>query len=263
MKTLGTVRNLLLRYTNENYQKDTNYDIAIAIINVYDRIPSISINELAELCFVSPATITRFIKHLGFSTFGEFKDLCKNDISIDVDYSNLTSKGEKTYIESYKESVISNIEDMWVNISEDKLKEISKNIHKCETLVFFGLEFSTILGQHFQSRMILMNKFVKIGLSLQEQVKIAESLNENSFVIIASVDGGYLYRNMKVYDILKEKNVKILLLTKDSNNKLNSIANETIVCGIKNENTEGRISLLYAIELIIMSYYNLYGNKIN
>ena len=50
-----SVLSTLLRYVNGQYKKDTNYDIALALLTHYSVIPEKTINELSELCFVSPA----------------------------------------------------------------------------------------------------------------------------------------------------------------------------------------------------------------
>ena len=43
----------------------------------YDKLPSMTLDQMAALCFVSQASISRFCKMLGFSTFAEFKEaLC-------------------------------------------------------------------------------------------------------------------------------------------------------------------------------------------
>lgn len=57
-----SVLSTLLRYVNGQYKKDTNYDIALALLTHYSVIPEKTINELSELCFVSPASISRFVK---------------------------------------------------------------------------------------------------------------------------------------------------------------------------------------------------------
>ena len=42
-------------------------------LNNIEKIPNISINELADLCYTSPATISRFCKALKCDNFAEFK----------------------------------------------------------------------------------------------------------------------------------------------------------------------------------------------
>ena len=47
--------------------RDRYYTICYQVLNNIEKIPNISINELADLCYTSPATISRFCKALKLS----------------------------------------------------------------------------------------------------------------------------------------------------------------------------------------------------
>ena len=51
----NSVLSILLRYVNGQYKKDTNYDIALALLTHYSEIPKKTINEISDLCYVAPA----------------------------------------------------------------------------------------------------------------------------------------------------------------------------------------------------------------
>ncbi|MDK2964657.1 winged helix-turn-helix transcriptional regulator [Lacrimispora sp.] len=56
---------------------ETNSTIARAILENMDKdMDNISITELAEMCFTSISTISRFVKKLGYTSFNEFKLKC-------------------------------------------------------------------------------------------------------------------------------------------------------------------------------------------
>lgn len=63
----------LLTYINASYSQDMYYTICYQVLNNIEKIPDISINELADLCYTSPATISRFCKALKCDNFAEFK----------------------------------------------------------------------------------------------------------------------------------------------------------------------------------------------
>lgn len=122
-------------------------------------------------------------------------------------------------------------------------------------MAFFGLEFATLLGQHFQVKMASMNKLVRLGLTYEEQKVIAANLHEGALVFVASLEGGYFYRNDEVMEILKEKHVTIVAMTMNENTKLMKDVDEILICNKENSNTEGRITLLYMIEILLMYYF--------
>lgn len=61
------VLNQLLHITNDNYQKDANYAIAKTMLDHFYELPHMTIQEAADLCFVSTASISRFVRYLGYS----------------------------------------------------------------------------------------------------------------------------------------------------------------------------------------------------
>ena len=157
-----SVLSTLLRYVNGQYKKDTNYDIALALLTHYSVIPEKTINELSELCFVSPASISRFVKLIGFRSFQEFKNACLNTLDISkTDYSPQIIKADKKDVkeifQNYTKHVIDNIQFTYDHLDFEQLDHVCKYIHDSLEVLVLGLEFSTLLAQHIQNRFALMN----------------------------------------------------------------------------------------------------------
>lgn len=260
----NSVLSILLRYVNGQYKKDTNYDIALALLTHYSEIPKKTINEISDLCYVSPASISRFVKLIGFHSFQEFKNACLNTLDISkTDYSPKVIKANKNdvkeILQHYTNRVISNIQFSYDQLDFEQLDRICSYIHDSDDVLILGLEFSTLLAQHVQNRFALMNKYISVAISNEEQLESAHALKEGSTVIILSVEGGYFYRHNEVIQILLEKKVKLVVLTMNEHQKMINefIDREVILCSQDNTNTESRISLLYTLEIIIM-YYCIY-----
>ena len=207
-----SVLSTLLRYVNGQYKKDTNYDIALALLTHYSVIPEKTINELSELCFVSPASISRFVKLIGFHSFQEFKNACLNTLDISkTDYSPQIIKADKKDVkeifQNYTKHVIDNIQFTYDHLDFEQLDHVCKYIHDSLEVLVLGLEFSTLLAQHIQNRFALMNKYITVAISNDEQLEAAHNLKENSVVIILSVEGGYFYRHSEVHSSTLYSNI--------------------------------------------------------
>ena len=253
------VLSMLLHYINGVYKKDTNYDIALKLLAEYEQIPNMTINQMAEVCYVSTASISRFIRLLGYETCTDFKEACRKTLNIkSTDYSVIVSNAKKKDMErilqGYTNNVIDNIKFTFDNIEYRQMDRICQMLFDAKNIALFGLEFSSLLGSHFQNRMALMNKYVNIGFSSEKQLEIAQSLGSDAVVIIASIEGGYFYRNDEIISILKEKKCKMIALTMNSQSKLMREVNEILLCSKHNNDTEGRVSLLYMLEIILMYY---------
>ena len=73
----------LMSYVNVSSGQDMYYTIAHTILTHLEKIPDISINDLADLCYTSPATISRFCKDLNCKNFANFK----NEVAIALEIS--------------------------------------------------------------------------------------------------------------------------------------------------------------------------------
>ena len=64
---------ILMTYVNISTNQDMYYTIAHTVLTNLNKIPTIGINELADLCYTSPATISRFCKDINCKNFAAFK----------------------------------------------------------------------------------------------------------------------------------------------------------------------------------------------
>lgn len=259
MPMVTPVLSILLRQINGSIKKGNAYDIAKALLEHYDDIPELTIHELADACFISSASLSRFIRAIGFEQYSEFRNACKKDIGIDVDYSNVIVKATKEdmqpIIERYTESIKENITYTFEHLDYGQLERICSNMFEAKELAFFGLEFATLMGQHFQIKMASMNKLIRLGITYEEQIEIANNLHEGAIVFVASLEGGYFYRNDEIMQILKDKKVKMIALTMNEHTKLLKDVDEILICNKENSNTEGRITILYVLEILLMYYF--------
>lgn len=86
-KTMGSLAEKLMSYVSTTPQQDANYDIAMAMLTHYGKLKNLSLAEIADLCYVSKASISRFCRFMGFDGFRELHDCLLQDFSIGTDYS--------------------------------------------------------------------------------------------------------------------------------------------------------------------------------
>lgn len=260
MKLQRPVQSILLRYVNQGHKKDINYLIAKAMLDHYELIGDKTIHEMADLCFVSASSLSRFVKTVGFESYQEFKKAAVNKIDIAVDYSVEVSRAQKEdfipIFDRYTNKVLENIKFFNENFNFEQLNHLTQLMYQAESILFLGLEFATLIGNHFQIKMAELNKLVEIGETYEAQLELVDHMPEHSLVIVASLEGGYFYRNLDIINKVQERNSTLVALTMNENIKpLQQIAKEIIIISRSNSDTEGRISLLFAVETIIMLYY--------
>lgn len=259
MPMVTPVLTTLLRMINRADRKGNTYDIAKALLAHYHEIPEVTIHELADACYVSSASLSRFVHAIGFEHYTDFKQACSKNIGIEVDYSKDVFQAKKEdlrpILERYTANIKQNIDFTMEQLDYDQLERICRKLYEATETAYFGLEFATLLGQHFQVKLASMNKLLRLGMTYEEQKEIALSLHEGAVVFVASLEGGYFYRGDEVMDILRAKHCKIIALTMNEHSKLMKDLDEVVICNKENSNTEGRITLLYMMELILMVYF--------
>lgn len=260
-----SIMSQLLSYVNYSDEKDINKDIATTILKNYNQIPELTIYDLADLCFVSASSVTRFIRTIGYSSYKTFKDEILHTLKIDVDYSkniNIATKEDLQPIyQRYTDNVIENIRFTYNNIDYQQLHRIAEMIYQANEIALFGLEYANYVGMHFQNKMASLNRFIQLGVTDEKQKELANKLSEGSLVFIVTLEGSYFYRFSEILDNLVQKNCKIIAITMIQEGKFINYCDEVFLCNKTNSNTEGRITLMYVIELIIM-YYHINFNHI-
>ena len=141
----------LLTYLNSSKEEDVYYSIALTMVQNLDIIPGCSINELADLCYTSTATISRFCRKFGYSSFPQFKsemayglEQAKHEVFLD--------DSEKEYIEKNPNHVIDKVYDLVLetlilgkkSLRIAKIDELCQLIHEAKKVHFFGYQFNKI-----------------------------------------------------------------------------------------------------------------------
>lgn len=260
--TQNFVLGRILEYLNMTNPDTVPYLVAKGILIHLKEIPTITIHELAEKSYVSSASVHRFVKKIGFKNYKEFKNACKSDIDINVDYSAQVLKAQasdvKKIFEQYTIQASENLQYNLSNLDYEQLIRVCDRIYSAEKVIYLGLEFAMILGQHFQKKLAECNCFVQLPMTYEQQMKTCQELDQKSVVIIASLELGFLYRNEELLNILRENHVPIIVITMEKDSKLVRDFNEVLPCSQYNSETEGRIGLLHLLELLIMMYYMNY-----
>lgn len=254
-----SIISVLLKYLNNSEPSKVNYTIAEGLLKNFEKVSTTSIHSMAQLCFVSSSSLSRFVKKIGFHSYIEFKEKCQDEINIEVDYSSKIKKATSNELSSifryYTTNIIENVEYNFDLLKYEELLEICQLIHDAPDVAFFGLEFANVIGLHLQIKLAECNRFVQLKRNGSKDIELAQNLSENSVAIIASLEGGYFYRHEEVIKELKKKNIKIISITMQHNSKLFRDVDYFMFCNKHNSETEGRISLLHMIEILIMTYY--------
>lgn len=255
----------LIIFLDTAQENDRNYNIAWFMANNFYRIADMRISELASECFVSPATISRFCRALGYENFAHLKQECYTFHSDDKKFNNLINIPLETMksnpeiaTQEYVNQVIAYISDLPRILDWKEIDATLKLIHDCDSVAFFGTQFSQSAALHFQTDLLMLEKFTMAYMDSSRQLDCAKELTKDSVAIIMTVNGYFTGSGFKILQYLKKSGCKVVLMTCNPELDIKIPIDHTILLGQSKNRKTGKHSLLTAVELMSLRYYSLY-----
>ncbi len=260
----------LIVFLDTASESDTNYNIAWYMAHNFRKVSSMGISHLAKECFVSPATISRFCRTLGYENFAHLKQECYDFTSGTKTFNNLVrvplDKMKENPVLATKEyaNVISeNILELHKFLDWKIIDKVLELIHRSDDVVFFGTQFSHSAALHLQTDLLMLEKFTVAHMDTNRQVECAKSLTKDSVAILFSVNGYYAHNGYKGLQYMKKSNAKIILVTSNENNEIGIPVDHTIYIGNDKIRKTGKHAMLTAVELMALRYYALYFPEVS
>ena len=266
---MGDLIYRLLLFLNSSKENDINYNIAITMLRNLRIIPNMSINKLADLCYTSPAAITRFCHKLGYSNFIEFKENMK--INIDS-YTEGLMKPKSISYEISREDMLNNMSLEIINEIEtfksfvdlkviDRVVEL---IYNSNNVCIFGTQFSQLMAQDLQRKLVNLSKIIYNANDVQEQERMASELDENSLAILISPSGRFTVYHERLWKKIESSPATVVVITENENPHYKKRSDYIIYLPHKNNLNEyvqnHRYDLSYLIEYIYARYGSMYKN---
>lgn len=262
MKAMGSLAGRLLSYIGTTPIHDSNYDIALILIKNYDRIKGMSIAEIAGLCYVSKASVSRFCRFLGFDSYREFKACLEQDFTMHTDYSRqfyaMLCSDQQMALSTYRDELIGNI---YATISPENMEavpDIVRAIHDSSHVAYFSHHFLWDIGRFFQSKLMIMGKYVEQYLDYNAQLACARRLDRDSLAIICTVGGSYLTRYTNIWNAIDTSGCTVLIITQNFSSAYLNRANFILRCGQSNRDDVGKYAAMMATDILVMNYMKQY-----
>lgn len=171
------------------------------LVKNFDKVAYMGISELAASSGVSDATVSRYVKHMGFKNYKAFQlemvsslNISENDSSDDVDgmYSKLEYGGitKNDPIEFLCRKVFRSnmqmLEDSLSIIDTQTIELISNRILKARNVVFFGVGRSWVTAESGRSRLYRLGINAFCYNDAHEQIVAACMCDKRDVVIAIS-----------------------------------------------------------------------------
>lgn len=255
-----------LHYLNTNKRDATYSRIIIYLFHHLNEIRTLTITEIAERCFVSPATLTRFCRHFGISNFASLREALVS-LGTLKKHSGLRMKEQelidlkndpKTYLNAYGNEIATAINDVLQTIDIDQIDQILTDIHQAEEIVLIGYSSTLDLAKDLQTSFLLSQKLIFVGETEETQQAFVEELNEKSVVIVISSYGSLLNRSSELMRRISDSPAKSILLTQHTQNTLTNQFDLSVNVTTTNYVRIGNYPLTFFLDYFVRRYASLY-----
>ena len=250
---------------------DNEKVLASFILKKPELLISMNAKQLADLCYVSQATVYRLCDKLDLDGFADLKINISRSLKDyktkkddDFDYHFPVKENSTTYdiVYKIKEDYDKTIETTSDLLSIETLKKVAKELDKAEYIDVYTSAGNIYFAQSFQFQMQEIGRSINVPVDSYAQQLQASLSNEKHFAIVISFLG-QTQSSREVMQILNHNKTKTLLICSPDfvfkkekpDYVLNIAPNETNYIRISNYAT--RISILYILDVLYTCYFEL------
>lgn len=247
----------LLQIINNPHANAVDQQIALFILENYTHITSLSITNLADEIGVSISQISRFVKYIGLSSFGDFKELL--NYHGHISRHTYVQRGEISAVD-YQKKVQEEMNYFFENFHLEAIRDFILDIIHYPRVALFGLLNSGNVARELQYNLASRQKICYCYDSLSDQLDFIKSADSNTVVIIVSMSGGYVMDNSYVrhygaMKILKDCHAKVYVITQNKDVSYLSYIDHCIL--LPSLNPMYNLSLQWFIDLLLIEYDRL------
>lgn len=253
--------------------KDTYYIIARYLVDHIRELDKININDLADACFTSTATISRFVRSIGYENFATMKSTLQSsntksfkELMIDNRQGLALETNQKDELLLYVNDISAGLRNMAEKLDLDRVDRLVELIHDSKKVYFCGIQFPGMISSYIQFLLFNCKKVTQVAYTNQHHMKMLEDLKSdtnNSLVIVLSTNGNYLRMYNNVIIELIELGVKTAIVTHDQNLKRIKEFNEVILLGDTLNSKLGRYRIQFFVEILVNRYYIKYQHELD
>lgn len=178
---------ILLSTLNDEPKGSNNYKIAKYMIENMRDLEEYSLTDLAQACYVSNSSISRFCRDIGLKDFNALK----NQIAkFSVESARLKRKFDyekyesSSMFQSYVKNVISNLNCFLENDIEKQINTLVQEISSYQKIAAFGYMQSESVACNLQFDLQTSGKLIFSCFNIKDQADYITDADENNLIII-------------------------------------------------------------------------------
>lgn len=150
----------LLKIINNPDIQDTNYNIAYYLLSHYYDVHEMTLQEIADACYVSVSTLNRFFRIFGFKKISIIKDLMQVHAAARISQLEERSIRKNNQLVKQLLKPLLDSDDYWTVSDQELINQCCMMIKKCSRVILVGSNEMMDSLLRFQGDMVMMKKLV-------------------------------------------------------------------------------------------------------
>lgn len=252
-----------LQYIINQSPSHSEVDVVIArylLTHLYQE--NLSINDIADGCHISKASVTRFAQGLGYDGFNELKKsysltfIEQDEMKIDLMATEKMESTTQSLRESF-DAVITDLDHFNQSIDFQSFDELCDLIHGAENIHIYATLIPGTLAEILQHMLLTAGKFVEYYPQLPNQLEASKKLGDGNLALFISLEGSYVMQKDLTLTITRSGATSVLV-TQNPEMKLASVFDQVFSLGAHGTQRSGKYKLLMFVEYLAHRYFKKY-----
>ncbi|MGL5296445.1 MAG: MurR/RpiR family transcriptional regulator [Culicoidibacterales bacterium] len=262
----NVLTNLIALLDKSDHQNKTDAQIAWAIWEHLQKNEPLRIETLGEQTHLSPATMNRFAKRLGYSGFLPLKKSLIRAWEANRQQEIRMSRVAYNYFaDDHHEIMAYNFDLVRQGLIQtqkilplESLEQVVRLFGVANTIHFVGIDYSHLVAKDAQQKFIRLGKMCTAYRDL-DYYREEDTFQQGDVVVIFSFSGQTII-NEQVAMAAKEKNLQIIAITSDVMSPIAQTATHIIpIAGQENAFSDSSTSGRIILHTVMDAMYLLYG----
>lgn len=258
---------LISRLQKYSHQTPLESDIDEKILDFllhHLHYPKLTLTEISEACFVSKASVSRFIRKLGYTNFNDFLQdyhglsIARKEARIDVHaLKKRTEYNDWHFLEHYLDLLIEDLQSYRQHLNLKEIERLCDLIHQYDHVYFFATMIPGNMTEILQHQLLSDGKFIYYHPLYERQLAFANQLDDQSLAVFISLEGSYITKKELTLSITGSE-ARTVLITQNPQMKFSSLFDEILPLGDHNREASGKYKLLIFMEMVLHRYFIKY-----
>lgn len=206
-----------------------DYRISKFILSNLDDIGDYNIKQIAKACYVSPSSISRYCRKIGFDDFAQLRQQFNQWPYYGENKYRFHGENQQDLLNSYLEGVIYNLQLLKKSLSEEALWQLTADFFDYPKIAAFGTLHAQNSVINLQTDLLKSGIVIDTRLRYKDQLDYLREAGEDTLILLFTREAG-LFKRLLLdhHDIGQLKKPRIIVITGNRNYQPHKYVNQVI-----------------------------------